>query len=106
MRAGSLHVAATSGSTGAFGVVASTTTAENAEPRPPAITLAQYAASWLEGLEGLVHPGTAQVYAGRLERHVLPRLGERRLDEIDVDDILGLISDLRKHGYSGTTIAV
>ena len=56
------------------------------------------------GLEGLVQPSTVEAYAGRLQRHVLPRLGERRLDEIDVDDILALISDLRKQGYSGTTI--
>jgi hypothetical protein len=41
---------------------------------------------------------------GRLERHVQPRLGERPLDEIDVDDILALISDLRKQGYSGATV--
>jgi hypothetical protein len=46
-----------------------------------------------------------EAYAGRLQRHVLPRFGERRLDEIEVDDILALISDLRKRGYSGTTIA-
>jgi integrase len=68
-------------------------------------TLTQYVALWLEGLEGLVLPSTVEAYAGRLERHVLPRFGERRLDEVAVDDILALISDLRKRGYSGTTIA-
>src|SRR4051794_3046278 len=68
-------------------------------------TLAQYAANWLEGLEGLVQPSTVEAYAGRLERHVLPRLGDRPLDGIEVDDILALVSDLRKQGYSGTTIA-
>ena len=55
---------------------------------------------------GLVLPSTVEAYAGRLQRHVLPRLADRRLDEIEVDDILALISDLRKQGYSGTTIAV
>jgi integrase len=35
---------------------------------------------------------------------VLPRLGTRRLDEIDVDDILGLIADLRDLGYAEWTI--
>jgi integrase len=34
----------------------------------------------------------------------LPRLGQRRLAEIDVDDILGLIGDLRRRGYSGATV--
>lgn len=67
---------------------------------------AQYVAVWLDGLEGLVLPSTVEAYAGRLHRHVLPRLAERRLDEVTVDDILILISDLRKQGYSGTTIAV
>ena len=67
--------------------------------------LGEYAASWLDGLEGLVLRSTVEAYAGRLRRHVLPRLADRRLDEIGVDDILTLISDLRKQGYSGTTIA-
>src|SRR3954471_8330701 len=68
--------------------------------------LADYAAVWLDGLEGLVLLSTVEAYSGRLERQVLPRLGDRRLDEVAVDDILALISDLRKKGYSGTTIAV
>jgi hypothetical protein len=65
----------------------------------------QYVAVWLEGLEGLVLSSTVEAYAGRLERHVLPQIGERRLDKVEVDDIVALISDLRKRGYSGTTIA-
>jgi integrase len=73
--------------------------------RAPVPTLTQYAASWLESLEGLVQPSTVEAYAGRLQRHVLKRLGERRLDETGVDDVLALISELRKKGYSGTTIA-
>jgi integrase len=67
--------------------------------------LAQYAAAWLESIEGLVRPRTLEDYRGRLERHVLPRLGERSLDEIGIDDILALISDLRRRGYSDSTIA-
>jgi integrase len=35
----------------------------------------------------------------------LPRLGERPLNGLGVDDILSLIIDLRRQGYSGTTIA-
>ena len=49
------------------------------------------------GVAGARRPAGA--YAGRLQRHVLPRFGARRLDEIGVDDILMLISDLRKRGY-------
>jgi integrase len=72
----------------------------------PVPLLAQYAAVWLDGLDGLVLPSTIEAYTGRLERHVLPRLADRRLDEIEVDDIVALIRDLRKRGFSGTTIAV
>jgi integrase len=59
----------------------------------------------LNGLDGLVLASTVAAYAGRLERHVLPRLADRRLDEVTVEDILALISGLRKQGYSSTTIA-
>lgn len=67
-------------------------------------SLAEYAATWLETIAGAVRPNTLENYAGQLERHVLTRLGDRRLDEIDVDDILGLIGDLREYGYAGWTI--
>jgi integrase len=83
--------------TGPFGSTDSTSA--------PAPTFGQYAASWLEGLEGLVRPSTVDAYAGRLQRHVLPLFGERPLDQIDVDEILALISQLRKRGYADSTIA-
>jgi hypothetical protein len=50
-------------------------------------------------------PARSRPTREELERHVLPRLGERRLDEIEVDHLLTLISDLRKQGYSRATIA-
>jgi integrase len=104
MQAGSSQLLLTTGvSTRTFEISCFAESADAASAAAP--TLAQYAAIWLEGLEGLVQPSTVEAYAGRLQRHVLSRLGERRLDEIEVDDILALISDLRKHGYSGTTIA-
>lgn len=83
-----------------------TPSADSANQASTAIpTLTQYVATWLDGLEGLVLSATVEAYAGRLARHVLPQLGERRIDEIEVDQILALIGDLRKRGYSGTTIA-
>jgi integrase len=51
-----------------------------------------------------VRPRTYENYANRLERHILPRFGQRRLDEIGVDDILTLIGVLREGGYSGWSI--
>jgi integrase len=104
MQAASSQLHLTTGvSTCTFGTLPPPRSAETSAPVP---LLAHYAASWLDGLEGLVLPSTVEAYAGRLERHVLPRLVDRRLDEIEVDDILTLIGDLRKQGYSGTTIAV
>jgi integrase len=66
--------------------------------------LAEYAATWVDSIRGLVRPRTYEGYAYRLERHILPRLGQRRLDEIDVDDVLRLIGELREAGYSGWSI--
>src|SRR3954454_17065194 len=104
MQAASSQLHLTTGvTTRRFGTASPTGAGESSERIP---RLAEYAAVWLEGLEGLVLPSTVEAYAGRLERHVLPRLGDRRLDEVAVDDILALISALRKKGYSGTTIAV
>lgn len=104
MQAGSSQLLLTTGvSTRKIGSPPST---QSADERPGAVPLlAQYVAVWIDGLEGLVLPSTIAAYAGRLERHVLPRLGERRVDQIRVDDVLSLISDLRTEGYSGTTIA-
>jgi integrase len=66
--------------------------------------LAEYSATWLAGLGGLVRPRTLEGYTYRLERHVLPALGTRPLDDITVDDVLALISGLRERGYSGWSI--
>lgn len=51
-----------------------------------------------------MRPRTLDDYTGRLERHVLPRLGELRLDEVGVDQILVLIGGLGGEGYAGSTI--
>ena len=71
---------------------------------PTAPLLAEYAATWLESIRGLVRPRTYEGYSYRLERHILPRLGQQRLDEISVDDVLTLIGELREGGYSGWSI--
>jgi integrase len=72
--------------------------------RPPIPTLGEYAATWLAGISGLVRPNTFEAYTYRLEQHVIPHLGGRRLDEIAVDDILGLIGVLREKGLAGGSI--
>lgn len=103
MRPASSQLSLSTGvSTGGF--VLATTIGTARHPALPVPLLAEYAATWLESIRGLVRPRTYEGYAYRLERHVLPRLGERRLDEIGVDDILALIGDLREGGYSGWSI--
>jgi integrase len=103
MQAASSQLLLTDVSTHTFGTSLSAGPAVAVAVTTP--TLTQYAATWLESVEGLVQPSTIAAYTGRLERHVLPRLGERRLDQIHVDEVAALIADLRKLGYTGTTIA-
>src|SRR5438552_970642 len=104
MRAASSQLVLTTGvSTGGFGFA--TTLMKGADdPQAPVPLLAEYAVTWLECIRGLLRPRTFEGYSYRLERHILPRLGERRLDEITVDDVLGLIGELREGGYSGWSI--
>jgi integrase len=102
MQAASSHLVLTTGvSTHPF----STPSTVADEPSAHGPTLAQYVAEWLRGLDGLVLPSTVEAYAGRLERHVLPQFGERRFDSVSIDDIVALICELRKRGYSDSTIA-
>ena len=82
MQAASSQLRLTTGvSTRSFGT-ASPTGARETSARGP--RLAEYAAVWLDGLEGLVLPSTVEAYAGRLERHVPPRLGDRRLTRLQL----------------------
>ena len=108
MRAGYSQFTLTAGiSTGVFRSGRSWTSSEDAGGEPPGEPvplLAEYAVTWLDSIRGLVRPRTFEGYCYRLERHVLPRLGRRRLDEIGVDDILGLIGELRESGYSAWSI--
>ena len=92
-------------STGIFAIASSGPSPDaRADSAPPVPLLAEYAATWLDSIRGLVRPRTYEGYAYRLERHILPRFGQRRLDEIGVDDILALIGELREGGYSGWSI--
>ena len=83
-------------STGAFAAPDRRTAGTKANSAPAVPLLADYAATWLDSISGLVRPRTYEGYTYRLERHILPRLGGHRLDEITVDDVLALIGDLRE----------
>jgi integrase len=79
-------------------------------PAPTRTTFAELAETWIEGFEALVAAGergerTLEHYRYHLDRHLLPALGQKRLQEITTDDCARLISSLRAKGLSGKTIA-
>lgn len=78
----------------------------SARPRHPVLaeTLEAYAEHWLLSVRGGVRPRTFDSYSAQLRLHVLPLLGDRVVGEIDVEDILELIDQLRSAGYTGWTI--
>jgi integrase len=47
---------------------------------------------------------TAELYKQRLEQHILPALGKRRLPDLTVADLRGLIDKLRAKGLAPATI--
>ncbi len=69
-----------------------------------AVTLASYADHWLASLGGGVRSRTYDSYSSQLRLHVLPRLGRLPIGNVDVEDVLALIEDLRVAGYTGWTI--
>jgi integrase len=65
---------------------------------PPArITLGDWIAEWLALRGRKVTAGTAQHYSELIRVHVLPTLGQRPLQEIDVAEIDALYRELGKH---------
>ena len=63
---------------------------------------AEYAREWLERQD--VRPRTREKYKWALERHLIPRFGRRRLDQISCEDIASFIAEMRKKGLKGWTI--
>ncbi len=63
------------------------------------------AALWLAGPVLELRSTTQAGYRSAVERHLLPRYRNRRLDSITADDLAGLVRDLRQHGKSEATIA-
>jgi integrase len=79
-------------------------------PPPTRITLTELAATWLEHFEALVNSGeraprTLEHYTYLLDKHVLPSLGKRRLQELTTDDCAHLITHLRSKGLAPKTIS-
>ena len=70
----------------------------------PDITLANYAARWLEGIVHEKEPHTVRNYSERLRGHVLPALGHLRLREIQRGHIKLFLGEKRRQGYAKNSV--
>ncbi len=78
-------------------------------PLSPRLTFAEVAARWLADFEAKVTAGerrdrTLDLYRSQLHRHLLPRLGRRRLALITPDDVVAVMRELQADGLSPWTI--
>src|SRR5438874_3884212 len=78
-------------------------------PLSPRLTFAEVAARWLAEFEARVAAGerrdrTFDLYRSQLHRHLLPRLGRRRLGLITSDDVVALMHQLQADGLSPWTV--
>lgn len=53
---------------------------------------------WLPSVEQRLRPSTLSGYRSLLETHIIPRLGQKRLSELDPSDLNRLYADLLKDG--------
>jgi Phage integrase, N-terminal SAM-like domain len=75
----------------------------------PMITFAEVSARWLAEFEAEVAAGTRrertlELYRNQLERHLLPRLGQRRLQLITTDELAELIAALQAQRLAAWTV--
>lgn len=83
----------------------------NGPPKPVDLTLRTYATSWLTSMLRSLGRATGIRYAGDLETHVLPLLGDLPLVELTGRDVRGWLAETAKKvkpngkPYSGETVA-
>src|SRR5947209_12134597 len=75
----------------------------------PRLTFAEVAGRWLAEFEAKVTAGerrdrTFDLYRSQLHRHLLPRLGRRRLALITADDVVAVGRELQADGLSPWTV--
>lgn len=68
------------------------------------LTLAEYAARWLEMRKPTLRLGTVELYAGCLARYILPALGETRPGDITRADVRDFLAQLLGRGLAKTTV--
>jgi integrase len=78
-------------------------------PLSPRLTFAEVATRWLADFETKVAAGerrdrTLDLYRSQLRRHLLPRLGRRRLALITADDVVAVMRELQADGLSPWTV--
>jgi integrase len=64
------------------------------------------ASRWFDGPVSDLRPRTGECYRNALDRHLIPRFGNRRLDAITPDDLATLVRDLRSQGLSESTASI
>ncbi len=79
-------------------------------PAPSQLTFSELAETWIQGFEAQVRSGergerTLEHYRYHLDRHLVPTLGRKRLQELSTDDCAQLIATMRAKGLSPKTIA-
>jgi integrase len=70
--------------------------------RPHRMRFDELAELWFAQLT--VSERTRELYESNMRLHIRPRFGHRRLQEITVDDVAGLIAELQAAGLAGWTI--
>jgi hypothetical protein len=71
----------------------------------PALSFGAAADGWLAGQVADLRPATRALYESAVRVHLRPRWERRRMDRIAVDDVAGLVRELRAGGKSEWTIA-
>lgn len=68
------------------------------------LTLAEFAAQWLEAVEPSLRPSTFRRYADMLRVHILPQLGTRQLAKLTPSDLQRFYANRLASGLSSTTV--
>jgi integrase len=71
--------------------------------QPIKATFAEFSREWLCA-QSQLRPSTRARYQWALDKHLIPAFGRFKLAEIREDQIAGLIADMTREGYAGSTI--
>jgi len=72
--------------------------------RPKAVTLTEYAESWLDAQGGTVRASTLESYRSHWRTHLRDSLGSRKLSTVTASDVRRLVADLTDQGKAPATI--